>query len=196
MKLKNVKFLYAIIFVIIVTSCDGTFVPDPIVPVLPKYSSQGYNAAGAMVNGVVRRSLSSCGFGGCSNRMNFYPDYDSVRVEIRFEGQLLVEDRSLKSEDFYFSIFLDSVEIASLEDLKVLSEATFDLGVQNYAEAYDYEHDGYCTSTEGRIFFDKVVFTGLDYIVSGTFGFVIEGEKCSRLEVFSGRFDYAVSKLF
>lgn len=196
MKLRLINLLASVFAFVILTSCDGKFVPDPIVPVLPKYSSSGYNAAGAMVNGSVWRAISSCGFGGCSNNMDFVPDYyDSMGVEIRFEGQLLDEDKSVKDRSYYFSIFLDSIQILGVEDLEKLRGEEFDLGSSHYAEVYDYGNDAYCRSTEGQIFFDEVIFSGVDYIVSGTFGFIVEGESCNRVEVFSGRFDYVYTRL-
>lgn len=196
MKVILIGLLPCVLFFIILTSCDGKFVPDPIVPVLPKYSAQGYNAAGAMVNGSVWRAISNCGFGGCRNNLNFYSDTDSLGVELRFDGELLHEDINVNTERFYFSVFLDSVQLLEKDDLELLRGRKFDLGSTNhYAEVFDYVHDTYCTSHEGQIFFDEIIFDGLNYIVAGTFGFVIEGENCSRLEVFSGRFDYVISSL-
>lgn len=52
-----------LIFVVLVmNSCSGEFIPDPIDPRLPKYTEEGNNVAGAFINDNTWESVVSIGF--------------------------------------------------------------------------------------------------------------------------------------
>lgn len=182
------------LLIFFLVSCRGKFVPDPIDPDLPKYSAKGYDAAGAMVNGKVWRAVVRCGgFLGCSNEMTFQP-FDSSSIEIRFDGELLDQNK-IEEEGFLFSIILEDVHLRELKDLEKLRGMKYDLGIGNYAHAGDYENEVMCTSSRGQLFFSEIELKNDGYIVAGTFGFVIEGDGCKKVEVYSGRFDYWIGSL-
>lgn len=52
--MKELRFNHSVLRMLVVlflTSCDAVFVPDPVDPRLPKYTEDGNNVAGALVNG-------------------------------------------------------------------------------------------------------------------------------------------------
>lgn len=188
----KVSIFCLIIFFLV--SCRGKFVPDPIDPDLPKYSAKGHDTAGAMVNGKVWRAVIRCGgFLGCSNEMTIQP-VDSSSIEIRFEGEILDQNK-IEEQGFGFSIILEDVYLTKLKDLEKLSGMKYDLGNGHYAYADEFGNDVMCTSSRGQLFFNEIELKNEGYIIAGTFGFVIEGENCKKVEVYSGRFDYWVGSL-
>lgn len=193
--IKNSKVL--VILLLILNACEGIFVPDPIDPRIPKYTEDGNNVAGAFINDITWKSIVSLNYDGPF--INVWPERDSLLL--RFSGKTAGVPSSIE-------FHLTGWKISNFEDLAKLEGSKIQLdGIKNagfYTEGYDlfnYENKGI-----GQIYFKNIRIwdynvnaegqTSKAAIISGTFGFTMNGSGGKITKVTSGRFDYRIGEDF
>lgn len=183
---------FAVALIVLTTRCGGKFEPDPIDPRLPRYSEEGLKAAGAFVNGVRWRAVQGVSFlGGTSQNMNVYRDSSQIR--------LTIDGRMSGSPFLGIEFYLDNTD-GDLDRTDALGGRTFSLDGPHYATVRDQEYrvddSSRCPSRAGQLYvkhLERVVGeSSVDYILSGTFSFVVDADSCTQYEVTFGRFDYRV----
>lgn len=184
----NFKLL---ILCLLLASCSGILVPDPIDPRLPKYTEEGNNVAGAFVGEKVWQSIVYSSFSYTFNEpiISVYSRKDSL--SFRFTG-------SINSEFSTIEVHLKNHHITKAEDLPALNGLKISLDGVN-ATAYfiqDYTPAAFNHKGIGQVYFRSVKrdLTGQQIILSGTFGFSTTDSNGNIVKITSGRFDYVVSQ--
>lgn len=176
-----------LILLLLLISCDGIFIPDPIDPRLPMYTETGNNAAGAIINdqiwkGVVEKSLF---FVSGAPQVNLYDEGDSLVIQ--FSGI-----RNNQAEIIKFHI--EGIQINALLNLTTLDNTKIILnGIDNFGAIENL--NTLCNSSGGigQLYLRRITVTEENsIIISGTFGFTINGSSCGNIDVSYGRFDYVV----
>jgi hypothetical protein len=180
-----------VLAVILITSCNGVFVPDPIDPRLPKYTEAGNNVAGAFIDQNTWESIVTIGFPGISDAplITVWPTNDSL--VIRFYGRV-------SDESSIIEFHLTGLNISKFEDLLRLNDKKIQLdgnrnvgfNIQNYNPTTN-ENKGI-----GQIYFKHVSvnYSLSKVILSGTFGFTVNQSTGRSTRISYGRFDYTVTK--
>ena len=182
-------FLLPLCCLLVFAGCEDSFRPDPVDPRLPKYSEEGKNTAGALVNGKVWRAVGNCSFMGCSNDLNllYYENsaggIDSVGLSI--SGNF-INGEPAASMTFILKGFENS-SLANLPDLVGVYDLDADV------------HKGYynaCLAQSGRL---EIRYAGRKggtdskrYVLAGTFSLYVAGGACGLTTVEYGRFDFNV----
>lgn len=188
-KLHYSVLVAALVAVLLLPSCDGVFVPDPIDPRLPKYTEDGNNAAGAFIGDNVWTSIMESDFPDTTYHepvIFLYSQNDSLRVI--FDGV---------SPIFQFIEFRFCIAPATqLRELVVLNNKVFAFNGTE-ASAFCRNSCDTCwnsTGNTGQIYFRKVVYDEANQYItmSGTFGFTYEDHLYGTIQVSKGRFDYKV----
>ena len=183
--LFNIMLYASSIFSII--ACEGTFIPDPIDPRLPKYTENGHNVAGAFINNTIWRSKVSIGFPHIADNKPFIILFqDSDSLVICFSGNTNIDARAI-------SFHMSNLGISKFEDLSFLNGKKIQLdGVNNvgYCDKW-YSSLFILDKGIGQIYFRNVSLnsTSTGIIISGTFGF-----STNAITVSHGRFDYRINK--
>jgi hypothetical protein len=176
---------------IILTSCEGIFIPDPIDPRLPKYTENGYGTAGAFINDRIWTSQVNYGLLTSFDKplIKFWQEQDSLRFT--FSGNI---DQISASVEFH----LTGLGITKFEDLIDLNGQKISLnGNQNIGYYIDYSSSlSYNEKGIGQIYFRNVQYNNdkSAIIISGTFGFSLPDTHRATIKVSSGRFDYKIFK--
>ncbi|GAA4826965.1 hypothetical protein [Algivirga pacifica] len=174
---------------ILLLACDGTFVPDPIDPRLPKYSESGNETAGAMVNGKV--------WGSTVTRFLWIESFEPIVVADPLRDSLFIEFIGyIEEEQTTIRFHLSEQGITKFDDLENLKGQKITLDGQDNTALIGtrYYSRNATPRGVGQIFFR---FTDLDstrLILSGTFGFTTTNASGSTTEVSHGRFDYRINK--
>ena len=183
------------------TACQGTFVPDPVDPRLPRISSEGADAAGAFVNG---QRWSAVRVGGWSNgdglEGNLWLSVDSTQRTVRMtiDGQL--ETRPGEAGDLLQITFILDNADGRLDQFTGLRGQTFALDGPHRAVVAGpfWQEEGTVSesSRTGQLYIHSLEPVQKDlsvsYYLAGTFSFVIDCTGCTPYDVQSGRFDYEV----
>lgn len=185
------RILLVLIF-FVQTSCEGIFIPDPIDPRLPKYTEEGNNVAGALIDNKIWKSVVSYGFPyntGDTPSLTVWQEQDSLKL--RFTGS---SQGSNASVEFH----MKGLGITKFEDLIDLEGQKISLDGLNsagyYIEKYTpfaYDHKGI-----GQIYFRSIHLNDShsDIIISGTFGFSLLNTHDRIIKITSGRFDYSINQ--
>lgn len=186
------SLLPAVLLLLLFVSCEE-YVPDPIDPRLPKYSQEGKNTAGALLDGTtVFRSDERCSILGCSENFTIisFPNgaTDSVQLEINIDAP---DD----SRSAFLRFTLADKRLENFNDVETL------VGV--YEISPTGPHKGYfngCPAQSGRLEVKHLEFTTSHggepmYIISGTFSLYTENPSpdspgCGTAAVEWGRFDF------
>ncbi|MFT4072207.1 MAG: hypothetical protein QM654_09885 [Dysgonamonadaceae bacterium] len=170
------------------TACTGIFVEDPIDPRLPKYTEEGNNTAGALIDGKVWRSIVQTFFGGIIDRPDIvsYPEQDSL--QITYCGEM-------DGQDFQIQFHLKGYHIQKIEDLKQLDGKILELdGVLNAGSLFP--RDAVSSSSnggKGQLYFRNIqVQDSSSAVISGTFGFESTNQNGVVTHIRNGRFDYTI----
>lgn len=171
--------------VVIISSCEGIFVPDPIDPQLPKYTEGGNDAAGAYVNNDIWQSVVKYFVSdGDAPMIISYPIGDSLTI--KFYGEISYVRSAIE-------FHLSGLKINQIEDLLLLNGKKIQLdGVMNkgyYIKAY--QPPIYTNKGIGQIYFRNVSKDSKSVItLSGTFGFTVNEQGAESTKISYGRFDY------
>ena len=183
-----IKKQISVLFVLFaLCSCEIKFVADPINPRVLKYTHQGYDVSGALINDTIWRSNLEGGFwGGVSNKPMITASSIGDSVVFSFDDNTPMS--------FHFS----GIDIKDFEDLKKLKGKKIILdGDENYA-SYNYVRDYTpLIKGSGQVYFREVSRdndqVGVnDYIISGTFYMDTRDENGEPIEIRYGRFDYEI----
>lgn len=182
------------------------FNPDPDNPNLPKYTEEGNQVGGALVNKVAWKTDYAVNYDGPTASVFYFTNFsegDSVMVTL--SGKY--NEGTKKNFPLDFLISIKGLQLGSTDEIKNLKGRTFLLdGVQNQAICLDsFEslktHKDKYFSGEGRFLIKNVKEikslsftrpTGEKYnplIVSGLFDFEF---KRDSIKIESGRFDFQV----
>jgi len=183
------KLLVVIFFITI--ACDGIFVPDPIDPRIPKYTEEGNNVAGAVIDNKIWESVMKVGFLSVNDQpfIRLWQMNDSL--SLRFSG-------STSGENSFLEFHITGLNITKFEDLVTLEGQKIQLdGIKNagyYIE--NYMPSNYDDKGIGQIYFRSVRFenSSSKIILSGTFGFSTNDPNGTSTKVSYGRFDYRISE--
>jgi hypothetical protein len=188
------KFVYIsnfklLLISLLLASCSGILVPDPIDPRVPKYTEEGNNVAGAFVGENVWESIVYSSFSYTFNEpvVTVYSKTDSL--SIRFPG-------SVNSETAIIEFHLKNRHITNFDDLLALNGLKIQLDGINATGYFiqDYTKSAFSSKGIGQVYFRSVKRdrSGHGIILSGTFGFTAKDSDNALTKVSSGRFDYVV----
>ncbi len=188
--MKKLNFITKtiVIFSLLLVSCEGIFIPDPIDPRLPKYTEKGNNVAGALINNNIWKSIVKSSFMNVINQpiIKIYHKKDSVTI--KFIG-------NTNEKKSYIEFHLTELKISKFEDLLKLKGQKIQLdGIKN--TAYYLENNSqytYNNKNTGQIYFKNVRIddkTNNFLVISGTFGFSFNNTKGEKIKITFGRFDY------
>ena len=173
------------LLIVLVTSCRGIFVQDPIVPQLPKYSEAGNNVAGAFVNNDIWRSVVQYQF----FTVDFAPSVISFpgdSITLIFYGELGVRSA--------IEFHLTGLKINSYEDLLNLNDQKIQLDGIHHSGYYRIKNNPieFKNKGIGQIYFKNVSRPDTTSVmtIAGTFGFLTD----DSTKISYGRFDYKFSK--
>lgn len=153
---------------LVVTSCEGILILDPIDPRLPKYTETGNNVAGAIINQEIWRSVVSHGFLSESGAPHIAAHTNGDSLVIRFEGELGSQ------RPVYFEFHLKNLNIEKFEDLSLLNNKKITIdGTSNDVLLFDENRECIAKGV-GQLYFKHVNLNHSIFIISGTFGFVVE----------------------
>ncbi len=191
-KLDFRKISLLLIGFLFLVACEGTFVPDPTDPRLPKYTEEGNNVAGAIVNGEIWKSVVTVGFMyvGDDPYINICQQRDSITIH--FKGNTNGKNASIE-------FHLKGLNISDFEDLVSLQGKKIQLdGVKNTGYYYNgYHKINYEKKGIGQLYIKNVKIEGRDspiVTLSGTFGFTVTNADGKKIKVSYGRFDYIFSE--
>lgn len=188
---------------------EENFIPDPSDPRLPKYTEDGNQIGGALVNDVAWKTNFETGF-NFTNRSFYFTNYSSGdSVTLHMDG--IVNEGSIKDKPINFVVVLKNLRLEKLEDIKMLERQSLNLdGNTNYALMDDWhmtinngvEHysggTGAITFTQVKPVIDRTVTgrNGEQYhplIVAGRFRFHFEQ---GAIDVTMGRFDFWIDDYY
>jgi len=186
---KLLIILFGFITITGISGCGSTFIPDPLDPRLIRYTDDGNNAAGALVNNEIW-SASAEIFSPLIRDVTTNQAGDSLVIS--FHGQ--IEER----ERISFNFILKDLGIIDLGDLLKLQDEKLFFGATDNIASYENRlEDTLYNANEGQIYFRSVklvpVLDGVDeidyMIISGTFSFNVPDQGIS---VTYGRFDFKI----
>lgn len=180
--------------VLMLISCKGVFIDDPLDPRLPKYSESGNNVAGAFINNETWRSVVRYTLTTIIDKplISVFAIHDSL--VIHFEGERAGQYTAIE-------FLLTGLNINKFDDLSLLRDRKIQLdGLKNTVIIRDAMYTS--TSVDhrlrgvGQIYIKNIVFNDQSdrATLSGTFGFTISDSASVKADVSYGRFDYALSK--
>lgn len=199
----------AVAVVLFLESCylEENFIPDPSDPRLPKYTENGNQVGGALVNGLAWKTDYQVGFNYTNTSFYFIQYSSGDSVTLRIEG-IFMEGKS-KDRPLDFVVVLKNRRLEKLEDIKNFAGQTL---VLDGSSAYAMIDNGFLTigdSVEyyyggtGEITFQAVKPVtritlsrqngGERYhplIVAGKFEFHFEQDS---IDVTLGRFDFQIN---
>src|SRR5687768_552011 len=142
--MKALKLILAVTFVgsivLFASGClEENFIPDPSDPRLPKYSEDGNQIGGALVNDVAWKTNFEAGC-NYTNRSFYFTNYSSGdSITIHLDG--IFSEGSSKDRPLRFVVVLKKIPLLKLEDIKMLERRSFNLdGITNYAVLDDGFH--------------------------------------------------------
>lgn len=184
------KYVYSFLASVVLLayfSCEPIYIPDPIDPRLPKYTEEGYNVAGALVNNNLWKSQRDFSF--------LKSDPNNPRIDYFLSADSLVMIFSGETDNITFSF--KGLGITTLKELTKLNSMKLSLdGLKSSAFLSDYFEE--CESSGlGQIYFRSVKFAEQSQrvVLSGTFGFDQNDPVCGKHSVTYGRFDYRVDNI-
>ena len=175
-------------------SCDGLYIPDPIDPRIPKYTENGSDVAGAIINNICWTSVERFGFLTAKDKPYFISSALTDSLVIQFNGIMGYENTTIE-------FHLKGLKIRKFDDLILLKNKKIQLdGVMNFGVVTD-SYLGFSPNASGmegvgQIYFRNVTFDNSSgtVILSGTFGFTETDSSSPITGVSYGRFDYSLSE--
>ncbi len=185
-----------IFLAMILSQCEGEFIPDPTDPRLPRYSEEGKDAAGCFINDNLWRAVRGVRiFGGATRdlRIEFIPKDSIILLTLDGHQRELTDSLGIYTE---INFVIDNRKL-QFESIRRLHRKTFLLdGEQNYGQLVQ-GYDTVATAGVGQLTIRRANLgtqnqSSINYIVAGTFSFTATSDSLDTIEVKSGRFDYSV----
>lgn len=178
---------WLILCLVFIAGCDELIV-DPTDPRLPMYTEEGENTAGALINEEAWVSESKGGWGSGNNDILFevFANQDSLHMIISgYSGEVRA------SMEFRLS----GLGIVQREDLLTLNNRKLTINGQQNAVKLTVENKDRWSSCSlengvGQLHFRSVKQKEGSVILSGTFGYSAQRQRCGGYEVAYGRFDF------
>lgn len=188
-RLSYISRVLLLLTSVILFSCEGVLVPDPIDPRLPKFTEDGNNVAGAFIDGNKWKSVWKSYIFGSYTVANMVLKPSDNSLTLGFTGYA----KDNLSTSFVFN--LHRINCHTEKDILWLSGKKFILN--NGIDSANIEGVYNCTykaaNIPGQIYFRSVKqMYDNGYIISGTFGFTVESSTGKLVEVTYGRFDYVL----
>lgn len=185
----NSKVLVVMFFIII--GCEGIFIPDPIDPRIPKYTEEGNNVAGAIIDDKIWESVVTSGF------PSIY-DQPFIRLWQLNDSLSFIFSGNTSGESSSIEFHLSGLGITKFEDLVALEGQKIQMdGIKNAGYYIENEPPmNYDNKGIGQIYFRSVRIkkSSSQIILSGTFGFSTTVPNGMVTKVSFGRFDYQISE--
>lgn len=183
------KFIYFLgIIFLLEFSCNGIFVPDPYDPRMPRYTEEGNNYGGAMLNG--KLWISENVLPPCQNcNAQIHCDTAEDKFEIDLAGIL---EGGIGRIHFH----LTGIDINNVSDFDLFESKKFQFNAaENYISFNEYYADTVkvkCKDLSGQLYLKHVKVDSMRkrVILSGTFGSSCNHTGCVHCELAYGRFDY------
>src|ERR1035437_590386 len=87
----SINSLLLICSMLALLSCEGLYIPDPIDPRLPKYTENGNDVAGAIINNIYWTSVERIGFQTTSYKPYIITSAITDSLVIQFSGKMSYE---------------------------------------------------------------------------------------------------------
>jgi len=185
-------FILKLLAVALLASCEAVFVPDPIDPRLPKYTEDGNDVAGALVDGDIWKNY---------YKNLFFTSYYLLQIEAYQPDSLIMFfEGSIQEEPVTFEFHLKGFQIFSFNDLsnlhnkKIFLDGTIQKALYKKWDAEMHTTSAFDNGT-GQLYVKNVAFydSSTRATISGTFGFTVTDSLGLPVEISYGRFDYKVS---
>jgi hypothetical protein len=186
-------FIVVMALMVFVTACEETYIGDVVHPLIPAYTEEGMNDAGAFINGLPWRSS--------PYQENLDPDVerayiwfvDSIGVtSMRIPTGRIVEPGLMDPRGYQITFELNRNILQEFEQHKTLPIAVALNGIDGYGALSDtlYEETANCISHDGMLYIRNIqTYDQNNITISGTFGFEVANQ-CGDFRVTSGRFDF------
>lgn len=178
------------ICMLLFAACDGVFVPDPIDPRLPKFTEDGNNVAGAMINDQVWKSQVKIDFPYIYNEPYIIASSVKDSLVVRFWGNTSWGNSSIE-------FHLTGINVHKFEDLTNLNDQKIELDGEQNSGYYIESHSSSVVENKGigQVYFTNATANDSVSVItlSGTFGFTVPQTNGNDIKVTYGRFDYRVS---
>lgn len=186
-------FIGVIALMVLVTACKETYIGDVEHPLIPAYTEEGSNNAGAFINGLPWRS-SPFRESPLSNVERAYLRFaDSTGVtSMRIPTGRIVEPGAAGPRGYQITFELNRDVLTEYQQHKTLPIAVSLNGIDGYGALSDtlFEDTANCMSHDGMLFIRNIEsYDQNNVTISGTFGFEISND-CGNFRVTSGRFDF------
>ncbi len=189
-KYSNTKNLLLVVIILVVSACNGIFIPDPINPRIPKYTEEGNNVSGALVDNNIWKSVEQWGFYEITDMpdITVWPENDSL--SLRFTGS--IDEENPSSIEFH----MKGLKIDKFADLTTLNGKKIQLDGIKTAGYFLNDSSTDSIKGVGQIYFRNVKTedSPTSIILSGTFSFSVHRSDGKILNVTSGRFDYQITE--
>lgn len=191
-----------LLILLLLSGCGEVYIPDPVELRIPKYTEDGNQVAGAIINGESWKTAYDCGFlAGCyfPLQISSFPNADSLVLV--FHGSLQEGLNRGKSLDIKFVLKNQTIEdfwdLLQLKDsLFVVDSNSVLVGIGDLNPSFD-DSTVQTICNKGQILFRKAEHIAGDensapsIILAGTFG--LECDQNGELTtVYKGRFDFSL----
>lgn len=184
------------LFLLLLSGCAEVYIPDPVELRIPKYTEDGNQVAGAIINGESWKTEFDCGFfAGCyfPLQISSFPSADSL--VITFYGDL--QEGLNKGKPIDIKFVLKSQTVEDFWDLLQLKDGLFMVnGTDVLAETGKFDISHNCM--RGQILFRKVEHIpsngqndGPRILLAGTFGLECD-QNGELMTIYKGRFDFSL----
>lgn len=197
------KNIYPFVLLLLLSSCGEVYIPDPVELRIPKYSEDGNQVAGAIINGESWKTEFDCGFlAGCYYplQISSFPNADSLLITLY--GDL--QEGLNKGKPISIKFVLKNQSVEDFWDLLQLKDGLFivngtDVLAGTYNQnAFFYDSTTQSSCNRGQILFRKVKHipsNGDDprIILAGTFGLECD-QNGELITIYKGRFDFSLER--
>ncbi len=186
-------FIVVIALMVLVTACEETYTGDVEHPLIPAYTEEGNNDAGAFINGLPWRSSPYRDSPLSTVERAYLRFVDSTGVtSIRIPTGRIVEPGATGPRGYQITFELNRDVLTEYLQHKTLPMALVLNGIDGYGALSDtlFEDTANCMSHDGMLFIRNIEsYDQNNVTISGTFGFEIAND-CGDFRVTSGRFDF------
>lgn len=190
------KNIYPFVLLLLLSGCGEVYIPDPVELRIPKYSEDGNQVAGAIINGESWKTELGCGFlKGCNFplQISSFPIADSLIIILY--GDL--QEGLNKGKPISINFVLKNQSIEDFWDLLQLKDGLFIVnGTDVLATTgnFDISHD----CMRGQILFREVKHIASNgdeprIILAGTFGLECD-QNGELITIYKGRFDFSLER--
>lgn len=191
-------FIVVMALMVFVTACEETYIGDVEHPLIPAYTEEGNNDAGAFINGLPWRASPEWKPNNSSTNAQLRYVDSTQTTGIGLPSGYIVTGEDIPSQEYSlsFSIYFDLMEwYAQNRTLPIVIPLDGSSGHARIS-GLNYTSGTSCRSNKGMLYIRYIGTNDRnDLIIAGTFGFELEDD-CGVYRVTSGRFDFVFDRLF